>query len=142
MWRWSPEEWPWSLSGVRSRQGLSVTIPSTNSHAREALGAAGLPPIRIRPFHTYFPSGEETYTFSSTHVDRMRFTGHERGLANTTAQADDLDYMHARHESPTTGRFLSVDRVSGSFGRPQSWNRYSSVQGAPVRFTDPLGLCR
>ena len=55
----------------------------------------------------------------------MKFTGHERDLASPAGAEDDLDYMHARHCSPVTGRFLSVDAVDGDPGFPQSWNRYA-----------------
>ena len=82
-------------------------------------------------YHVYYPFGEEATPFDSN-ADRMQFTGHERDLnAQTGANpsADDLDYMHARHESPVTGRFLSMDR-GGSAARPsQRWNRYSYVLG-------------
>lgn len=74
----------------------------------------------------------------------MKFTGHERDLASPSGAGDDLDYMHARHESPVTGRFLSVDPVQDrkrSARQPQLWNRYSYVGNNPVRYTDPKGTC-
>lgn len=92
-------------------------------------------------FHTYYPFGEEIAgTFSTSYTGRMQFTGHERDLANAAGQGDDLDYMHARHYSPITGRFLSVDPMTGSPEEPQSWNRYSYVVNRPLTFTDPTGL--
>jgi RHS repeat-associated protein len=88
-------------------------------------------------FHTYYPYGQEIAgTFTTAYTDTLRFTGHERDLANLAGQADDLDYMHARHESPVTGRFLSADRSSGLALRPQSWNRYAYALGNPVRNVD------
>ncbi len=91
-------------------------------------------------FHAYYPFGEEVATtFSTTYTDRQRFTGHERDLANTSGQADDLDYMHARHCSPLIGRFLSVDQHEGELLLPQSWNRYSYALGNPQRYLDPDG---
>lgn len=70
----------------------------------------------------------------------MKFTGHERDLANVAGDGDDLDYMHARHYSPITGRFLSVDTINGLDTLPQSWNRYAYVHGNPMTNTDPWGL--
>jgi RHS repeat-associated protein len=54
---------------------------------------------------------------------------------------DDLDYMHARHYNPLTGRFVSTDRVLGSPKRPQTWNRYSYSRNNPLTFVDPDGNC-
>jgi RHS repeat-associated protein len=53
---------------------------------------------------------------------------------------DDLDYMHACHCSPLTGRFLGTDFVQGNSKLPQSWNRYAYALGNPVRLVDPKGL--
>jgi RHS repeat-associated protein len=55
---------------------------------------------------------------------------------------DDLDYMHARHESPVTGRFLSVDPAldgEKTTRLPQRWNRYTYVISNPLKYTDPKG---
>jgi RHS repeat-associated protein len=91
-------------------------------------------------YHVYYPFGEEATAFNQDR-ERMKFTGHERDLANLAGAGDDLDYMHARHCSPVTGRFLSVDPAGESFDpmAPQSWNRYSYVQGNPLKFVDPSG---
>ena len=102
---------------------------------RLATNTAGTP----TDYHVYYPFGEEATPFDSN-ADHMQFTGHERDLnAQTGANpsADDLDYMHARHESPVTGRFLSVDPIGGSQQRPQSWNRYLFAYGIQ-RFTSTL----
>ena len=69
----------------------------------------------------------------------MKFTGHERDLASAAGTGDDLDYMHARHESPVTGRFLSVDTLAGSASLPQTWNRYLYAGDNPLRYLDPNG---
>lgn len=91
-------------------------------------------------FHTYYPFGEEIAgTYASSYTDRMRFTGHERDLANITGQGDDLDYMHARHYNPRLGRFLSIDPAGGDRNIPQSWNRYQYVLNRPSRLIDPDG---
>jgi RHS repeat-associated protein len=79
----------------------------------------------------------------------MKFTGHERDLGITVCpisnpqcslNADDVDYMHARYYRPGLGRFLSVDPMPGSLQMPQSWNKYSYVQGNPMSLVDPTGL--
>jgi len=96
----------------------------------------------IAGFHAYYPFGEEmASTFSSTYTDRQRFTGHERDLANASGQADDLDYMHARHFSAMTGRFLSLDRLLGRPRKPQTWNRFNYAMNNPMSYSDPDGRC-
>jgi RHS repeat-associated protein len=71
----------------------------------------------------------------------MKFTGHERDLASAGGAGDDLDYMHARHCSPLTARFLSVDPKNRyrPTSKPQLWNRYSYTSGNPLKYVDPAG---
>jgi RHS repeat-associated protein len=89
-------------------------------------------------FHRYYPFGKEHTALQEG--DRMKFTGHERDLANTAGDGDDLDYMHARHYSPVTGRFTSVDPEKIMRPQePQSWNRYSYAWGSPLKLVDPDG---
>jgi RHS repeat-associated protein len=88
--------------------------------------------------HAYFPFGEEATV--NTSAEPMRFTGHERDLQSTPADAaDDLDYMHARFNSPLTGRFLAVDAHAGTASAPQSWNRYAYGRANPLKLVDPTG---
>jgi RHS repeat-associated protein len=91
-------------------------------------------------YHVYYPFGEEATAFNQD-TDRMKFTGHERDLASLAGAGDDLDSMHARHCSPITGRFLSVDPAleSADPGAPQTWNRYAYVAGNPINAIDPSG---
>jgi|HubBroStandDraft_3_1064219.scaffolds.fasta_scaffold00400_4 RHS repeat-associated protein len=92
-------------------------------------------------YHVYLPYGEESAaTFSTTDTERMKFTGHERDLADPASDQDDLDYMHQRQFSPLTGRFLSVDGHPARPGMPQSWNRYAYGLDDPLRFVDPDGM--
>ncbi len=92
-------------------------------------------------YHVYFPCGEEATDFNQDTI-RTKFTGHERDLGSPEGAGDDLDYMHARHCSPVTGRFLSVDpllALKPSTKRPQLWNRYAYVSGNPLKYFDPTG---
>jgi RHS repeat-associated protein len=74
-------------------------------------------------------------------TERAKFAGHERDLQRTPGSTgDDLDYMHARYESPVVGRFLSVDLIDGESGHPVSWNRYTYARSNPVKLVDPTGL--
>ncbi|HEX6900067.1 MAG TPA: RHS repeat-associated core domain-containing protein [Thermoanaerobaculia bacterium] len=92
-------------------------------------------------YHVYYPFGEELTAFNQD-AEKMKFTGHERDLNSPAGAGDDLDYMHARHCSPVTGRFLGVDPyfdLEEATMRPQMWNRYAYVQGNPLAKTDPNG---
>jgi RHS repeat-associated protein len=92
-------------------------------------------------YHAFYPFGEElSETYLATQAERLRFTGHERDLGNSSGQSDDLDYMHARHYSPLLGRFLSVDVGDPRLDAPQSWNRFGYVMSNPISFVDPSGL--
>jgi len=88
-------------------------------------------------YHELLPYGEDAPRSTDDGL-RIRFTGHERDLNLPTKTTDDLDYMHARHYSFWTGRFLSVDPVQSG------WSRYAYVSGNPVNLVDPWGLmeCR
>jgi RHS repeat-associated protein len=89
-------------------------------------------------FHRYYPFGKEHTGLQQ--AERMKFTGHERDLADWAGDGDDLDYMHARHYSPVTGRFLSLDPLGGNPHAPQSWNRCAYVLGNPMKNIDPSGM--
>ena len=89
-------------------------------------------------YHAYYAFGEEVTGFAQDD-ETMKFTGHERDLASTAGSGDDLDYMHARHFSPLTGRFMSTDRAAGVSTEPQLWNRYSYVVNSPLVLVDPSG---
>lgn len=89
-------------------------------------------------YHVYYPFGEEATAFNQD-AEQVKFTGHERDLASLAGVGDDLDYMHARHNSPLSGRFTSTDWIGGQPSLPQSWNRYTYATGRPLIFTDPNG---
>jgi RHS repeat-associated protein len=90
--------------------------------------------------HAYYPFGAElNLTPTEQPAELMKFTGHERDLLANDAHT--LDYMHARYEMGTLGRFLTVDPVLGTASSPQSWNRYTYGLNNPLRYTDPDGRC-
>jgi RHS repeat-associated protein len=91
--------------------------------------------------HAYFPFGEEA-TDPAQDGQVMKFTGHERDPKSTAGNTgDDLDYMHARFNSPLTGRFMAVDpaQESADQQQPQSWNRYTYSLGNPLKYVDQDG---
>ncbi len=113
--------------------GTVHLVIDVNGYFTEPAGA-------VVAYHVYYPFGEEATAFNQD-TEQMKFTGHERDLASLAGAGDDLDYMHARHCSPLTGRFLSLDPTLESVSPfvPQSWNRYSYVQGNPLLYVDPTG---
>ena len=98
-------------------------------------------PGAVVAYHAYYPFGEEATAFNQD-SEQMKFTGHERDLGSLVGAGDDLDYMHARHHSPFTTRFLSPDTIEGRPAQPQSWNRYLYTQNNPLVFKDPDGRAR
>jgi RHS repeat-associated protein len=128
------------------RDGLLLAAETQTGQRHFHLDHLGTPRLITRAggekvaYHVYYPFGEEATVYNQD-TERMKFTGHERDLANPSIPGDDLDYMHARHESPVTGRFLSVDPLITDSARssPQRWNRYSYVVNNPAKNVDPRG---
>jgi RHS repeat-associated protein len=124
---------------------LATENPNAGSRRHYHLDHLGTPRLITNSagvqvaFHTYFPFGEEATAFNQD-TARMKFTGHERDLGDVGTSADDLDYMHARHFSPSLGRFLSVDRVAAEPTEPQTWNRYAYAANRPLALVDPDGM--
>jgi RHS repeat-associated protein len=124
--------------------GTVHLVIDVNGYFTEPAGA-------VVAYHVYYPFGEEATAFNQD-TEQMKFTGHERDLASLAGAGDDLDYMHARHCSPLTGRFLGTDRadiLSLQIGKeedqrkfrellaqPQSWNRYSYSKNNPLKYVD------
>ena len=105
-----PEAGPWQwVEDYVYRDGLllSAVLPGESGPRQFHLDHLGTPRLATDHsghglgLHTYFPFGEELLPEQDT--ERMKFTGHERdlGLGGTT---DDLDYMHARYSSPSSGK--------------------------------------
>ena len=128
------------------RDGLLLAAETPAGRRHFHLDHLGTPRLITRAsgypagYHVYYPFGEEATAFNQD-TERMKFTGHERDLASLAGADDDLDYMHARHCRPVTGRFLSVDPALESVEpqAPQTWNRYNYVASNPLKYVDPTG---
>jgi RHS repeat-associated protein len=55
-------------------------------------------------------------------------------------EESNLYYLRARHYSPETGRFFSIDPFAGSKTDPISLHRYQYARQNPVNYGDPTGL--
>ena len=129
------------------RDGLLLAAETQTGQRHFHLDHLGTPRLITRAggervaYHVYYPFGEEATAFNQD-SERMKFTGHERDLASVVGAGDDLDYMHARHESPVTGRFMSVDpdlSIDEILAAPQRWNRYTYVLANPLAYKDMNG---
>ena len=129
---------------------LLAGYPSNSQRRTMSVDALGSPRLITNgsgtetAFHAYLPFGEEATAISQDCAgglpcERSKFTGQERDLADSTTDADDLDYMHARHYSLLTGKFVSIDRHPGLPNVPQSWNRFAYTLDNPAHYTDPNG---
>ncbi len=122
---------------------LTLAPPATSGQTDLLLDVSGYfapaSVASVAAYHAYLPFGGEA-TYFAQDFERMKFTGHERDLADPSSPAADLDYMHARHYNFLTGRFLSIDKLGGRPAVPQSWNRYSYARGNPMSLVDPNGL--
>jgi RHS repeat-associated protein len=94
-------------------------LGSTVVHGSERLG--------------YWPYGQEKP--GATTNSRDKFATYWR-------DATGLDYAMNRYYSG--GRFMTPDPYVASSGpaEPASWNRYAYVEGDPVNYWDPGGLCK
>jgi RHS repeat-associated protein len=140
--------WKWAKDSVHRGGSLvaaylpseGATTPHRHYHS-DHLGTPRLVTDNLRhrvSTHTYFPFGEEAPGSDVSSPERLRFTAHERDTDGTD-HSQDLDYMHARYYRAGAGRFLTVDPILGSPGRPQTWNRYSYTANNPMKYVDPTG---
>jgi RHS repeat-associated protein len=81
-----------------------------------------------------FPFGESR--LQSGAATKWQFTSYERDNASSDSG---LDYANARYYSSRIGRFTSMDPLTGSFGNPQSLNRFAYVTNDPMNMVDPSG---
>jgi RHS repeat-associated protein len=73
----------------------------------------------------------------------MLFTGEQfdaKARAPQGGKDVGLYYLRARYYDPSTGRFLTRDRVPVPARRPAILNAYLYVLNNPVRYVDPMGL--
>ncbi len=82
----------------------------------------------------YYPFGETRWV-SGTMPTNRTFTGQ---LAEPNGLGSLMNY-NAREFSPILGRFLSADTIVPNPGNPNSFNRYSYVENAPLSRIDPSG---
>jgi len=140
----SGSTWSWSKDYVY-QQGMLLGSIDASATKYFDLDHLGTPRLitgsggTTLAFHDYYPFGQEA-TSATQDTERMKFTGHERDLMGTSAQTDDLDYMHARYDNPNIARFLSPDLLRGDPHQPQSFNLFAYVQNNPMNYVDPLGL--
>jgi RHS repeat-associated protein len=78
------------------------------------------------------PFGED-WTSAAANDNQADYTGHVEDAATG------LTYMQARYYDPVIGRFLSIDPVGFSPGRPDMFNRYAYAANDPVNMMDPDG---
>jgi RHS repeat-associated protein len=95
--------------------------------------------------HDYLPFGEELYAGMGSRTTTQGYTGDSVRQHFTGYEADaetGLNFAQARYQSPTQGRFTSVDPLgrSASVLNPQSFNRYAYVLNNPTNLTDPSGM--
>ncbi len=87
---------------------------------------------------SYLPYGEEQSPVTAD--NRIKFGTYFRDATGTTNQ----DYADQRYYNPWFGRFNTPDpsgRRAVKLLSPTTWNRYAYVNGDPINFNDPSGLC-
>ena len=83
-----------------------------------------------------FQYGTYGELLSESHDIRFLYNGQ----LGVQTDASGLYYMRARYYNTDIKRFINRDVVNGSIENSQSLNKYSYVQGNPVKLTDPFGL--
>lgn len=123
-----------STTAVTDKQG---TI--TYRFAYDTYGE--LTDIRDADYHSLKNTAEnEGYTKEQL-TQAIGITFLYNGQYGVQTDANGLCYMRARYYSQDIKRFINRDVVTGNITNSQSLNRYSYVQGNPVKLTDPFGLC-
>jgi RHS repeat-associated protein len=123
---------------------MTLAPPATSGQTDLILDVSGYfapaSTASVAAYHAYLPFGAGA-TYFAQDFERMKFTGHERDLADPSSPAADLDYMHARHYNSLTGRFLSPDPKArqAALKDPQRWNRYGYVSSNPLKLVDLTG---
>jgi RHS repeat-associated protein len=117
------------LAAVEAGSTLTYYHSDALGSVRAITSASGSTVTR----HDYFPFGENTSALSG---DPRKYIGGEQDAETA------FDYLGARYNRNTWGRFTSVDPVivSGAMSNPQLWNRYAYGLNSPLNFSDPTGL--
>jgi RHS repeat-associated protein len=143
-WQWT-KDYVWRdglllASVTPAASGGTVTQHFHLDHLGTPRLVTGDNGVKLR-VHAYYPFGAELNLASAEQPpELMKFTGHERDLLANDVHT--LDYMHARYEMGTMGRFLSVDpelNLKATIHNPQKWSRYIYVVNNPVLYHDPTG---
>jgi RHS repeat-associated protein len=140
----SPSSWAW-IKDYIWRDGLLLATTTSSGTLHYHLDHLGTPrlitdanAIKVAE-HAYYAFGAELNILPHEATEEaMKFTGHERDIV--AGDGHTLDYMHARYDNASLGRFLSVDPARGLASHPQSWNRYSYASNNPLLRVDPSGL--
>ena len=114
-------------SYVASPAGWQYTTSDHLGTPRVVFNQSG----QIVETHKYWPYGEDTT--ASPPTQRLAYCLMERDTESTRF------YDHARTQDHNLGRFLSPDRVGGTPGNPQAWNRYAYTLNNPMKHVDPDG---
>jgi RHS repeat-associated protein len=117
---------------------------------RNCIGATCADPVYLHGDH--LGSASLSTNASGTITDEMRYHPYgawRRGSMPTdrryTGQREDtytqLYHMGARWYDAELARWTSPDSIVPEAQNPQSLNRYSYVEGNPLRYSDPTGHC-
>jgi RHS repeat-associated protein len=87
--------------------------------------------------YQYGPYGELVSRQGTTDTPFL-FNGRDGVMTDSNG----LYYMRARYYNPEILRFVNSDVLLGNVSDSQSMNRYAYVNGQPVNYVDPFGLCR
>ena len=85
--------------------------------------------------YAYAPYGEMQSGVGSTTYNPFRFNGRY----GVTDDGNGLVHMRARYFQPASGRFLSLDDVTGQFSEPKTINRYTFAGQDPITQIDDSG---
>ena len=87
---------------------------------------------------------EETYSYGPygelLSGDNTKTSYLYNGMYGVATDDNGLYYMRARYYNVSIKRFINQDIVNGSITNSQSLNKFSYVQGNPIKLTDPFGL--
>ena len=109
---------------------MNITLKICNVNFKKRL------PQEVRVF-----SEEDLQEFWVNHVGTT-FTPFEfNGRDGVMTDSNGLYYMRARYYNPDIRRFVNRDVVQGSIDNGSSLNKFAYVNGSPVSYVDPFGLC-